>query len=200
MGNRVGYILSFLAGGLVGAIVAYKFAYDKAEEKSDIEIEEMRQYFLSKDKNAVTVKKATDAAEKSRQAQNKPSVVELVNVKDKPDTQKVNYTTYSEDVPEDVNITAEPTLVSEDEFGENPSYSRVNLTYYDDLILADDSTMRTFKKTEIDQAVGREALDRLNDVDEVFVRNDRTRTYYNIVNSDLEYAVAAGMESDDEEY
>lgn len=200
MGNRVGYIMSFLAGGLVGAIVAYKFAYDKAEEKSDIEIEEMRQYFLSKDKNAVTVKKATDAAEKSRQAQNKPSVVELVNVKDKPDTQKVNYTTYSEDVPEDVNITAEPTLVSEDEFGEIPSYSRVNLTYYDDLILADDSTMRTFKKTEIDQAVGREALDRLNDVDEVFVRNDRTRTYYNIVNSDLEYAVAAGMESDDEEY
>ena len=200
MGNRVGYILSFLAGGLVGAIVAYKFAYDKAEEKSDIEIEEMRQYFLSKDKNAVTVKKATDAAEKSRQAQNKPSVVELVNVKDKPDTQKVNYTTYSEEVPEDVNITAEPTLVSEDEFGEIPSYSRVNLTYYDDLILADDSTMRTFKKTEIDQAVGREALDRLNDVDEVFVRNDRTRTYYNIVNSDLEYAVAAGMESDDEEY
>lgn len=200
MGNRVGYIMSFLAGGLVGAIVAYKFAYDKAEEKSDIEIEEMRQYFLSKDKNAVTVKKATDAAEKSRQAQNKPSVVELVNVKDKPDTQKVNYTTYSEDVPEDVNITAEPTLVSEDEFGEIPSYSRVNLTYYDDLILADDSTMRTFKKTEIDQAVGREALDLLNDVDEVFVRNDRTRTYYNIVNSDLEYAVAAGMESDDEEY
>lgn len=200
MGNRVGYIMSFLAGGLVGAIVAYKFAYDKAEEKSDIEIEEMRQYFLSKDKNAVTVKKATDAAEKSRQAQNKPSVVELVNVKDKPDTQKVNYTTYSEEVPEDVNITAEPTLVSEDEFGEISSYSRVNLTYYDDLILADDSTMRTFKKTEIDQAVGREALDRLNDVDEVFVRNDRTRTYYDIVNSDLEYAVAAGMESDDEEY
>lgn len=200
MGNRVGYILSFLAGGLVGAIVAYKFAYDKAEEKSDIEIEEMRQYFLSKDKNAVTVKKATDAAEKSRQAQNKPSVVELVNVKDKPDTQKVNYTTYSEDIPDEVNITAEPTLVSEDEFGEISSYSRVNLTYYDDLILADDSTMRTFKKTEIDQAVGREALDRLNDVDEVFVRNDRTRTYYNIVNSDLEYAVAAGMESDDEEY
>lgn len=200
MGNRVGYIMSFLAGGLVGAIVAYKFAYDKAEEKSDIEIEEMRQYFLSKDKNAVTVKKATDAAEKSRQAQNKPSVVELVNVKDKPDTQKVNYTTYSEDVPDEVNITAEPTLVSEDEFGEISSYSRVNLTYYDDLILADDSTMRTFKKTEIDQAVGREALDRLNDVDEVFVRNDRTRTYYNIVNSDLEYAVAAGMESDDEEY
>lgn len=192
--------MSFLAGGLVGAIVAYKFAYDKAEEKSDIEIEEMRQYFLSKDKNAVTVKKATDAAEKSRQAQNKPSVVELVNVKDKPDTQKVNYTTYSEDIPDEVNITAEPTLVSEDEFGEISSYSRVNLTYYDDLILADDSTMRTFKKTEIDQAVGREALDRLNDVDEVFVRNDRTRTYYNIVNSDLEYAVAAGMESDDEEY
>lgn len=200
MGNRVGYILSFLAGGLVGAIVAYKFAYDKAEEASDIEIEEMRQYFLNKDKNTVTVKKATDAAEKSRQSQNKPSVVELVNVKDKPDTQKVNYTTYSEEVPEDVNVTAEPTLVSEDEFGEIPSYSRVNLTYYDDLILADDSTMRTFKKTEIDQAVGREALDRLNDVDEVFVRNDRTRTYYNIVNSDLEYAVAAGMESDDEEY
>lgn len=200
MGNRVGYILSFLAGGLVGAIVAYKFAYDKAEEASDIEIEEMRQYFLNKDKNTVTVKKATDAAEKSRQSQNKPSVVELVNVKDKPDTQKVNYTTYSEEVPEDVNITAEPTLVSEDEFGEIQSYNRVNLTYYDDLILADDSTMRTFKKTEIDQAVGREALDRLNDVDEVFVRNDRTRTYYNIVNSDLEYAVAAGMESDDEEY
>lgn len=200
MGNRVGYILSFLAGGLVGAIVAYKFAYDKAEEASDIEIEEMRQYFLNKDKNTVTVKKATDAAEKSRQSQNKPSVVELVNVKDKPDTQKVNYTTYSEEVPEDVNITAEPTLVSEDEFGEIQSYNRVNLTYYDDLILADDSTMRTFKKTEIDQAVGREALDRLNDVDEVFVRNDSTRTYYNIVNSDLEYAVAAGMESDDEEY
>ena len=206
MGNRVGYILTFIGGALVGAIVAYKFAYDKAEEKADMEIEEMRQYFMNK---GARKEKVEVAAEKSRQSQNKPSVVELASVKDKPNTQAVNYTAYSDDpVPEGVVTTSEPVILDDpNEFGDITHYSRVNLTYYDDLILADDSTMKTFKKGEIDMAIGPNALDRLGEIGpdgrpitEICVRNDRTKTYYNIVQDDREYAVAAGWEDDDPEY
>lgn len=198
--SKIGYIMSFIGGAFVGAVVAYKLAFDKAEEKADLEIEEMRQYFESKilkqHKAAVEV-----AAEKSKQSQNKPSIVELTNVKsDDVDAPAVDYTVYSESPQAPVD--SEPVvLASGDEFGEITHYSRVNLTFYDDLVLADDSTMKTFSKKEAERAVGK-ALEKFrnSDVDEVYVRNDRTKTYYDIVRSEQEYAVAAGWEEDGTEY
>lgn len=212
MGERVGYILAFLAGGLVGVAIGYRIAYNNAEERADIEIEEMRAYFnakqdLTKGRNAAIAEQGhsvEDAAEKSRRSQNKPSVVELANVKEAPEVKKVNYTSYSEETPADVVVTDEPVIISQDEYGDIAHYSRVNLTYYDDKILADDLSMRTFKKDEVERAIGLKALDQFNkldpsgrSIDQIWVRNDRTKTYYSIVTDDREYAVAAGWEGDD---
>ncbi len=207
MDGKVGAILSFLMGGLVGAIVAYKFAYDKAEERADMEISEMRDYFQKKEKEKGLEEAIEVAAAKSQASRNKPSVDSLSAVQ-KTDGQNINYTMYSEGHPADVVVTQEPVLLEDpDEFGDIEGYSRVNMTYYDDLILSEDSTMKALSRADVEKTVGVRNLDRLGEKDEngetieqIYIRNDRLKSYFSVVRDDRDYQDAVGMEDDGEDY
>lgn len=204
MGGTVGYILTFAAGAFIGGLCSYRIASDLAEDRADAEIEEMRKYFLEKAEGKR--KKQTETAiEKSKQSSNKPNVADLTA--NKASTQTVNYTMYSEDIPEDVVVSDEPMILSDKkEFGEIEGYSEVYLTYYGDDILAYDTTGKTLGEKETEKTVGHEALRRLGKMGPngkpvyvVYVRNDQYKSYFQISLDEREYTEAVGWEPDDED-
>lgn len=200
--DSVGYILAFAAGALVGGLCSYRIAADKADERADLEIEEMRKYFMEKAEGKKK-KQREQAEEKSKQSVNKPNVADLK----KPVIEtKVNYTMYSEETPDDPVVTSEPVLLGPDEeFGEREGYSKVFLTYYSDEILVEDSTLKVMNKNDVDKTIGRSALDQFDSltpsgqpIDLVQVRNDRLRSYFEIARDEREYSEAVGWEADDD--
>lgn len=205
MEGTIGYILAFAGGALVGGFAAYKIAEDKAEERAEMEIEEMRKYFLEKATKRQKKQKESTPIEKSKRSQNKPAIADLAQKTS--DTQAVNYTMYSESVPEEVVVTSEPVILRRDaDFGAEEGYSTVYLVYYDDDILADDDTKQVLSKNDMERAIGRKAIDMFKKVDKngdpidvVHVRNDRTKTYYEIVRDSREYYEAVGWRADDED-
>ena len=204
MEGSFGYILAFAAGVVVGGVCSYRIAVDKADERADIEIEEMRKYFLEK-ADGKKKKRTEAAAEKSKQSSNKPNVADLTAKK--VSTQEVNYTMYSEDIPDDVVISDEPVILDDPaEFGEREGYSKIFLTYYADDILAYDTNGKTIGERDTEKTVGHEALHRLGKIGPdgrpiylIQVRNDQYKTYFEISKDEREYAEAVGWEADDED-
>lgn len=204
--NTAGYILSFAAGCVVGALATYRLASDKAEERADMEIAEMEKYFESKyERKKKKTVVDSETKKKAEAAHNKPSIDEI---KKKAEEAVVNYTAYSENVKTDdlVIHSVEPVILqTEEEFGEIEEYNREYLIYFADSVLADSITRIVYDRQDTIDAVGLEALKEFDKLtsdgqpkDLVWVRNDRLRTYFEIERSEDEYS-AVGWE-DDEEY
>lgn len=203
MGDRIGYVFAFLGGLLVGGFFMYRFAYDQAQEDADREIEEMRKYYQHKNDEKHR-KDREEAAEKSQKSRNKPAVSDLAAKKT---DSKVNYTMYSTNAPASVETVIEPVILdNRDDFGEDETYSQINLVYYSDNILAEEMSHKVLGKGDVERSIGSNALFRFGEKDEdgdpieqIWVRNDRTHTYYSVVKDDREFVDAVGWEDDGED-
>ena len=94
---------------------------------------------------------------------------------------KNGYINYSECSEKDSAKTdIEPYIISPEEFGEYDDYNRISLTYYADGILADDCDELV---DHIEETVGIDFFSHFGEYedDSVFVRNDRTKTDYEIL-------------------
>ena len=79
-----------------------------------------------------------------------------------------------------------PYVISPEEFGDIEEYDTISLTYYADQVLTDDCDEVI---GNVDDIVGIDSLDHFGEYedDSVFVRNDRLRTDYEILQDTRNY-------------
>lgn len=90
----------------------------------------------------------------------------------------MRYTNKSDN--EDLKMPEGIHIIEPDEFGEEEDYEVESLTYYKDKIVADDFDNII---EDVDSVIGRESLNHFGEFEDdcVYVRNDNTKTYYEIL-------------------
>lgn len=79
-----------------------------------------------------------------------------------------------------------PYIISPEEFGENPYYDTISLTYYSDKVLTDEDDIEI---EDVDGLIGEDSLNHFGEYedDSVFVRNDELQTDYEILLDERAY-------------
>lgn len=161
--------LYFLLGVGVGAAGAYFYLKNKYEQYAQEEIDSVKEMYKAK--------------------KEEPKVSETVEIKHvKPDLDEYfkrteeykNYSTKFERPgdPAHKPFKEEPEIIPEDEYGELDDFEQVTLMYYSDGILADDISDEIVENA--DELVGTDYIQKLEEEDTVFVRNDIEKKYYEI--------------------
>ena len=86
----------------------------------------------------------------------------------------------------------DPYVISPDDFDENDSYDRIGLTYYSDGTVVDDCD-EVLDDDEIDVQIGRDWINSFGeygDDDVIHVRNEQSKTDYEIVRDPRKYSEA----------
>lgn len=163
--TKMSTFLVFLAGCALGSAGTYYYIKDKYERIAQEEIDSVKQVY----------------AKRAEQDTPRPAVTfekpDLTAYADK--IRECNYNATSE-TPEEVESHPAPYVISPEEFGEKSGYDQVSLTYYADLVLADENDEVVENADEI---VGMAALDSFGQYedDSVFVRNDALSCDYEIL-------------------
>ena len=169
-------ILIFAFGAALGSVITWRLLDSKYKQMAQDEINEVRDIYLSK--------------EKELKYENKPTEDAKIEHNEKDSSTKKEYTTMLTDLKykgaskdtnteEEHDMTNEPYVISPEEFGEK-DYDTVSLTYYSDGVLEDDFG------NIIENIEGTIGIDSLNtfgeyEDDSVFVRNDDLETDYEIL-------------------
>lgn len=200
--NKVFNVLIFAAGAAVGSLVTWRLLKTKYEQIAQEEIDSVKEVFANRDL------KWEHKGEPIGKVENMEVTDEGVKatVRVKPDlaeyARKLNAAGYSNyEVTEEKGGTDvdEPYVISPEEFSENDDYDTESLTYYADGILTDDVDNII---EDVAALVGEDSLTRFGEYedDSVFVRNDRTKTDYEILLDLRTYSDAVGksLNRDDE--
>jgi hypothetical protein len=173
--NNMKSLFIFAAGLAVGAIAGACLVRNKALEDAKQEVEEVREYYRNKH---------DEVKEEEPQVEVEvPQDVDVVK-----DIVKENgYTNYNK--PESINVPQydDPYVIDPSEFGEEPGYDTMTLTYFADGVLVDDVDDVI---EEADVVVGLENLKVFEEfgATAVYVRNDIYRTDYEILRDDWNYS------------
>lgn len=165
--KNLSYILTFVAGAVVGSAVTYKVVSERYEE----DIRSVKEVYSNKEKEPV--KKDTEPAPKKEVASTEYSKI-------------LNTNEYgAEEGGKKMDIT--PYFISIDEYGEMDDYEQVQLFYYKDGVLADelDNVIK-----DVDDAIGEDSLEYLDECEDsvVFIRNENTKIDYEVLISDREFS------------
>lgn len=195
-------IFMFVAGAATGVGITYKFFKDKYDKKSKEDIEEIREYYASKNEK-----------------KNDISVEQLDEIKDLEGEEKIEaykkmvkdtccYTTSDDDIEveaKDVKNTEcrQPVkfsdnenntiLIKPDEFGEiqdetGEAYDRMTLVYYEDGVVTNWEDGHVVD--DVESLLGTEFKDHFGDYgeeDAVYVRNIRNETDYEVIRDGDKY-------------
>ena len=187
MNNTLSKVLIFTVGAAVGSAVTWKLLREKYERIAQEEIDSVKEVFARELRyehdeesvigNIVEVTESEDGYSATVEISSENPVTQEYYKQLK----EANYTNYSNTKKEEVSTVDEykPYVISPDEFGELDGYETDSLIYYDDGVLADDYDNPV---DDIDEIVGYESLKHFGEYedDTVFVRNDATRTDYEI--------------------
>ena len=172
----------FAAGLAVGAIAGACLVRNKALEDAKQEVEEVREYYRNKHDE---VKEGEPEVEVKVEVPQDVDVVKEI-------VKENGYTNYNK--PQTVNIPQyvmspndDPYVIDPSEFGEEPGYDTMTLTYFADGVLVDDVDDVI---EEADVVVGLENLKVFEEfgATAVYVRNDIYRTDYEILRDDWNYS------------
>ena len=165
--KNLAYILTFVAGAVVGSAVTYKVVSERYEE----DIRSVKEVYYSK--KIEQVKEDTESTPKKEVAS-----TEYSNI--------LNTNEYGADEG-GKKMDIAPYFISIDEYGEMDDYEQVQLFYYKDGVLADelDNVIR-----DIDDAIGEDSLEYLDECEDsvVFIRNENNQTDYEVLISDREFS------------
>ena len=178
MKNKVGVLLGFLCGGIVGAGSVYILLRKKFEQQAQEEIEAVREYYRKRKpadilRKTEPIRELTDE-QKANAGNNLDAVSEerLKQILEK----------YH---PEEATVQFDPDggrpfVIPPEEFGEVEEYGRVSLTYYEDGVLTDDGDSPL---EEIEQTVGADFMTHFGEYedDSVFIRNPVRKCDYEIL-------------------
>lgn len=172
MKHYICFALTFVAGVTTGVFATkeyFKKKYaDLAQEEIDSVIEAFSETKLEKD-------------EESGGSVEEPTKEEVAEYVKK--TREYGYNTMNdEEAEESVKMNRAPYVISPVQFGENPEYEQISLTFYADQVLTDDEG-NVMTSDEIEAAVGLDALTHFGEHEEdaVHVRNDSRRCEYEIL-------------------
>lgn len=192
MKHMMSKMFIFTAGAMIGSVVTYKFAKNKFDIVLKEEMDAMVEaYGLRSNLKNVNEVHETDIPEEVDEDVHtgmsaKPSMMEYiakireagyVNYSDKPHVEEEE----ANDVEEFIHV------IDPDDFEEDEDYDSVSLTYYADGILADDMDERI---EDVDDTVGPDFADHFGEYedDAVFIKNDKRKTYYEILRDERRYA------------
>lgn len=176
-------LLIFAAGLAVGAVTGALVIKNKVLADAKAEVEEVRAYYRSKQqergvKEAEETKEEVKEAEETKEETVKFDRNTYINYnKMAREYQTSKYSTFADD----------PYIIDPEEFGENPEYDTMTLTYFADGVLVDDVDDLV---DEPDVVVGLENLKVLGDygASSVYIRNDIYRTDYEVIKDDWNYS------------
>ena len=176
-------LLIFAAGLAVGAVTGALVIKNKVLADAKTEVEEVREYYRSKQQER-GIKEVEETKEEVKETE-----------ETKEETAKFDRNTYINynkmareyQTSKDSTFADDPYIIDPEEFGENPEYDTMTLTYFADGVLVDDVDDLV---DEPDVVVGLENLKVLGDygATSVYVRNDIYRTDYEVIKDDWNYS------------
>lgn len=194
MSNKFNNFIIFAAGAAVGSVTTWKLLKTKYERIAQEEIDSVKEVFSRKE-NAPKDDVETKPEPKQEKVENKPAVASYMNF-----TDKLGYTNYSDMDSKEGEKPASsvaPYVVTPDEFGFAEGYDIINLTYYADGVLADDTDDII---EDVEGTVGEASLRRFGEYepDAVHVRNDVRKAEYEILRVRETYSEATGRPHPDQ--
>lgn len=176
-------LLIFAAGLAVGAVTGALVIKNKVLADAKAEVEEVREYYRSKQQER-GIKEVEETKEEVKETEEtKEETVKF----DK--NTYINYNKMAREyqTSKDSTFADDPYIIDPEEFGENPEYDTMTLTYFADGVLVDDVDDLV---DEPDVVVGLENLKVLGDygATSVYVRNDIYRTDYEVIKDDWNYS------------
>lgn len=172
MDNNVKIIFGFTLGVAAGVVATWKFFKTKYETISREEIDSVKEVYSKKNNPREQVEEykemVNDLCYKNKEKGGSESMK----------NQKIE-------------------VIPPDEYGIEDDYDLIELIYYADGVLVDDGN---YPIEDVDETVGPEALDSFGEWedDEVYVRNDERKCYYNILRDNSNYSDLSVNVDDDE--
>ena len=175
MNGILSKIFIFVTGAAIGSLVTWKVLKTRYEQIAEEEIRSMREYYQSKSKKNKTDKNNTESNDAEVEAYNEMARNYSTAASDSTDEKK-----------EGVNMN-KPRVITPDEFGEDPDYEVITLTYYSDGVLTDEMDEPI---NNINEIVGEESLTTFGEYenDSVFVRNEALKRDFEILRDSRPYS------------
>lgn len=177
----------FAAGLAIGAVAGACVIKNKVLADAKEEIEEVREYYRSK-----SVEATDEVAEEVKEVKEVVEEVKEVVQEIKNDSNKRTYVNYNKlastyKPQEEPTRFDDPFVIDPSEFGEDPEYDTMTLTYFADGVLVDDVDEVI---EEPDIVVGLENLKIFEEfgATSIYVRNDIYKTDYEVIRDDWNYS------------
>lgn len=194
--------IMFVAGAAIGSAATYKFVKTKYERITREEIDSVKEYFKeinndtssneSEAKNSYeeTNEEIEDEQPVRNIVREKPDLAEYARLLDQYRAEEAAFENQNGKKGGDDDMEYDdPYVISPDDFDENDSYDRISLTYYSDGTVVDDCD-EILDDDEIDVQVGRDWINsfgEFGDDDVIHVRNEQSKTDYEIVRDPRKY-------------
>ena len=177
----------FAAGLAIGAVAGACVIKNKVLADAKEEIEEVREYYRSKAVEATNevVEEVKEVVEEVKEV--KEVVQEIKNGSDKRTYVNYNKLASTYKPQEEPTRFDDPFIIDPSEFGEDPEYDTMTLTYFADGVLVDDVDEVV---EEPDIVVGLENLKIFEEfgATSIYVRNDIYKTDYEVIRDDWSYS------------
>ena len=201
-------VVMFVAGAAIGSAATYKFVKTKYERISREEIDDVKEYYRNLNNDDVHTDEPEVEDCNSSEPENdeieveevrptrvgeKPDLVEYANLLAQYRAEEAAFENQNKQEGGDEDMEYDdPYVISPDDFDENNSYDRIGLTYYADGVVVDDCD-DVLDDDEIDVQIGRDWINSFGeyrDDDVIHVRNEQSKTDYEIVRDPRKYSEA----------
>lgn len=189
-------VLMFATGAAVGSFVTWKIAKTKYEQIVQAELQSIREAFGETEGEQEEI--VEDDEEEDRagcQGQiNWDELEDLDEEEEEFDTETIKEYhniagTYSNEEGGAEKVAKRPYVIAPYDFGELDDYHTLELTYYADGVVEDDSDGSVLTNEEIEKYIGADSLFTFGEYEEdsVYVRNENLRTDFVILRDSEEY-------------
>ena len=184
MNTNISKLFMFAVGAAIGSFSAWLYAKKHYEKIANDEIRSMREYFRKREKELLEDDETEDEPDSSEEEKNKDNGIYSNIIKESGYVRYGNSSNQDDSEKEDKenNIDDEPYVIRPDLFDTLDDYESMTLTYYADGVLAD---MFDVPIDDPDTLVGTDFVDCFNadevDGDVVYVRNERKKTDFEII-------------------
>lgn len=174
--SKITNLFIFAAGAAIGSAVTWKILKTKYERLAQEEIDSVKEVFSRRAKQTDELADNVDQ-DRYENILKDEGYVQSSDIEEK-------------EVPSKMRAV-KPYVITPEEFGDQDGYDISTLTYYSDGVLTDD-----FDEVieDIEGLVGEDSLEHFGEYedDSVFVRNDISRTDYEILRDERSYSEVVG--------
>ena len=182
MNTNISKLFVFAVGAAIGSFSAWLYAKKHYEKIANDEIRSMREYFRKREKELLEDDETEDEPDSSEEEKDKGIYSNIIKESGYVRYGKSSNQDESEEKDKGDNVDDEPYVIRPDLFDTLDDYESMTLTYYADGVLAD---MFDVPIDDPDTLVGTDFVDCFNadevDGDVVYVRNERKKTDFEII-------------------